>query len=147
MAARFTPQVARLLGRARVAHLATADAAGRPHVVPIVFAFDGQRLYSAVDEKPKRVGPGQLRRVRNLRERPRAAVVVDRYDEDWSRLVYVLLEGPARLLEAGAEHARAVELLRAKYPQYVRHRLEERPIIALDPERVVAWGRLEEDPS
>lgn len=135
--------IAQWLSRARVAHLASADATGRPHVVPIVFAFDGQRLYSAVDEKPKRVRAGELRRVRNLRQNPRASVVVDHYDEDWSRLGYVLLQGPARLIEVGEEHARAMELLRAKYPQYAAQRLEERPIIALDVERVYAWGRLD----
>lgn len=112
--------------------------------MPIVVVFDGQRLYTAVDEKPERVASARLRRVRNLLENPRAAVGVDRYAEDWSRLGYVLLEGPVRLLEAGDEHARAVRLLRARYPRYAEHRLEQRPIIALDPERVLSWGDLSE---
>jgi PPOX class probable F420-dependent enzyme len=137
------PRITRFLGRARVAHLATADLHGRPHVVPIVFAFDGVRLFTAVDEKPKHVGPRGLRRVRNLLANPRAAVVVDRYDEDWSRLGWVLIEGAARLIESGDEHLRAVQLLRQRYAQYASHHLEACPIIALDPERVLPWGALE----
>ena len=101
----------------RVAHLATASQ-GEPAVVPICFVLVGNRLYSAIDAKPKRVAPGRLRRVRHLRANPRAAVLVDHYEEDWRRLWFAQLEGPVRLLERGAEHSRAITALRRKYSQY-----------------------------
>lgn len=101
----------------RVAHLATAEA-GEPALVPICFVLRGDRMYSAIDAKPKRVPPERLRRVRHLRANPRAAILVDHYDEDWRRLWFILLEGPARLLERGLEHDRAIVALRRKYPQY-----------------------------
>ncbi len=131
------------LARQRVAHLATADSGAAPSVVPICFAVADRTLYSVIDWKPKRGEPGSLRRVRNIRENDRVAVVADRYDEDWSRLGYVLIRGGARLLEAGAEHHAAVALLREKYPQYQAMVLEDRPVIAVAIERVAAWGRLD----
>jgi PPOX class probable F420-dependent enzyme len=105
-----------------VARLATADLRGRPHVVPICFAVDGDRLYSAVDHKPKR-GP-DLRRLDNLRANPAASVLVDHYEEDWERLWWVRADGVATVLEAGdarasEERGRAVALLVRKYDQYV----------------------------
>ncbi len=138
------PTVAAFLARARVAHLATADARGQPHVVPITFALVDGRLYSALDAKPKRVAGRQLKRVRNLLENPRAAVVVDYYAEDWSRLGYVLLSGRARLLDAGPEATAALAALRARYPQYAAHpaHLAAATLIVLEPERVVVWGQL-----
>jgi PPOX class probable F420-dependent enzyme len=112
----------RRLAEARVARLATADQRGRPHVVPICFAVDGDRLYSAIDHKPKR-GP-DLRRLDNLRANPAASVLVDHYEEDWDRLWWVRADGVAMVLEpedarAGEERGRAVDLLTRKYDQYV----------------------------
>jgi PPOX class probable F420-dependent enzyme len=138
------PAVVAFLSGARVAHLATADAGGQPHVVPITFALLDGRLYSALDAKPKRVAGRQLRRVQNIQENPRVSVVVDHYAEDWSRLGYVLLVGTARLLEAGDEAAAGRAALRARYPQYVanpRH-LANAPLIVVEPLRVVRWGSL-----
>lgn len=123
----------------QVAHLATADAQGRPHVVPICYAYDGRRLYVVIDRKPKRVSPLQLRRLRNIRENPHVAVVVDDYSDDWSRLAYVLIQGRADVLMKGEAHEKALRLLRAKYPQYRKMALEERPVIRITPERVVEW--------
>ncbi len=131
------------LTRHRVAHLATADDAGRPHVVPICYAIDEETLYSVLDDKPKRSPPRQLRRVRNILTNPRVAVVVDSYTEDWTALGYVLVEGTARLIESGTEHSTAVRLLREKYPQYRSMPLEGRPVIAITISRVVSWGRLD----
>jgi PPOX class probable F420-dependent enzyme len=129
------------LRRARVGRLATADAAGRPLVVPVCFALDpeGRHLYSAVDPKPKRTR--DLQRVRNVRENPRACLVVDEYDEDWARLWWVLVRGPAAVLEAGAEFAAGVDLLVEKYPQYRRLGLERErgTLVRVTVERVVAW--------
>jgi coenzyme F420-0:L-glutamate ligase/coenzyme F420-1:gamma-L-glutamate ligase len=131
------------LARQRRGHLATADGSGDPHVVPICFALAGDALYTVIDHKPKLGTPRQLRRVQNLLENPRAAVVVDVYDEDWSRLGYVLLKGSARVIDTGAEHSAALEALREKYPQYWTMELDNRPVIAIAIERVVAWGSLE----
>ncbi len=129
-----------LLASARVAHLATADREGRPHAVPICFVWRAGALYTPLDLKPKRsADPRRLRRVRNLLENPRACVVIDRYDEDWSRLAYVQLEGPATLLEDGAERGAAEAALLAKYPQYETLPLAGRPIVKITAERVTTW--------
>ncbi len=138
----FTEAELRFLARMRVARLATADATGQPHVIPIVFATDGRRLYTPVDEKPKRVAPRQLKRVRNLLANPQVAVVVDEYDEDWTRLAWTLVTGRAEIVEAGETHAAGVRLLRAKYPQYGVMLLEHRLLIVVTPTRVTSWGRL-----
>lgn len=114
---------------ARIAHLATADGQSRPHVIPICFVLDGGSIYSPIDEKPKKTSPQRLKRIRNIEANPNAAVVVDRYDEDWRKLAYVLLTGKAMLIRRGKRHERAVRLLRKKYRQYEEMRLEEAPII------------------
>jgi PPOX class probable F420-dependent enzyme len=126
----------------RVAHLATSDLQGRPHVIPIVFAVEGPRLYTPLDEKPKRVGPKELRRVQNLALNPQVAIVVDAYDDDWVRLAWVLIRGNAEILEAGETHDRGVDLLHSKYPQYREMPLDRRPVIAVTPESVSSWGML-----
>jgi PPOX class probable F420-dependent enzyme len=107
-----------LLRDARVARLGTADRSGRPLVVPVCYVFDGRACVSAIDAKPKRVAAPGLRRVRNIEANPQATLVVDRYDEDWSRLAWVMVEGPAEILTEGPARAEAVDLLREKYPQY-----------------------------
>jgi PPOX class probable F420-dependent enzyme len=130
----------------RVARLATTDADGRPHLVPIVFALDGATLdgatlYTAVDAKPKR--SRTLRRIENARERPQVTVLVDRYDEDWSRLWWVRLRGRARVLDAGEEAERALALLAEKYEQY-RDVPPTAPVLAID---VAEWRGWSADPS
>lgn len=134
--------LAAVVRRARVARLATADRRGRPYVVPICFAESGGRLYSAIDEKPKRAAPSRLRRVRNIMGNPRVALVIDEYREDWRRLWFVLVFGTARVIHPGAaRHAAALRALRRKYPQYRRMHLEERPVLAVTPSRIVTWPR------
>lgn len=129
-----------VLRRARVARLATADARGRPHVVPVCFAYDGRVIEIAIDEKPKRVSPERLRRVRNVRRNPHVALVVDEYHEDWRRLWYVLVLGRAGILRPGNRlHASAVARLRRKYPRYRTMRLEDRPLIRITPRRLILW--------
>jgi len=142
MASQMAPAVEAFLQTARVARLGTADSTGRPLVVPICYAFDGQHCYSAIDAKPKREPGDRLKRVRNIRENPRVCLVVDYYDEEWSRLRYVIVQGRAELLTGGAEFARAVEMLLDKYPQYRIMRLprESGLMIKITPERVVHWG-------
>lgn len=139
----FSEEQRSFLAAGRVAHLATASAGGTPHVVPICYAFDGRRLYSVIDEKPKRTAPERLRRMRNLETNPAVSLVVDRYDEDWSSLGYVLVTGVAEVLQEGEEHAHALTLLREKYPQYRAMNLESRPVIRVTPRRVTGWGRLD----
>jgi PPOX class probable F420-dependent enzyme len=125
------------LAAARVARLATVDPDGRPHLVPIVFALDGDTLYSAVDRKPKR--STTLRRIENARARPDVTVLVDHYEDDWSRLWWIRLRGRARVLDDGDERERALELLAAKYPQY----RDERPdgaVLAVDVVEMRGWS-------
>jgi PPOX class probable F420-dependent enzyme len=105
-----------LVGQARVGRLATLDAEARPHLVPICFALEGDMLYSAVDEKPKR--SRRLKRLENIRRHPHVSVLVDRYEEDWSRLWWVRLDGTASVLEEGPEREHGLALLQAKYEQY-----------------------------
>jgi PPOX class probable F420-dependent enzyme len=120
----------------RVAHLATTDPDGRPHLVPIVFVLEGNTLYTAVDAKPKR--SRTLRRIENARERPQVTVLVDRYDEDWTRLWWVRLRGRARVLDAGVEAEHAVELLTQKYEQY-RDLAPTAPVLAIDVDEWRGW--------
>ena len=134
------PDVRTFVEQRRVAHLATADAQGRPHAVPIVYALEASHLYFALDAKPKSVRPERLRRVRNIAQNPRVAVIVDDYREDWRRLAYVLLEGDAAVLPPGAEKDRALALLRAKYRQYRGSRLPpDAPVVRVTVQRAVAW--------
>jgi PPOX class probable F420-dependent enzyme len=117
----------------RVARLATAGPDGRPHVVPICFALHGNALYTAIDEKPKRTRG--LRRLRDIEANPQVEVLIDHYEEDWSRLWWVRLRGTARIVE---DH-RAVDLLAAKYPQY-RERPPAGPVIAIEIEERREWA-------
>jgi PPOX class probable F420-dependent enzyme len=142
-------RIRRFLERQRVARLATADAGGAPHVVPICFVLLGDTVYVAIDEKPKTADLPRLRRLRNIAENPRVSIVADLYvDNDWSRLGFVMLRAGARVLDPERpgdtrEHARAVAALRAKYAQYRAMALDERPVIAADVTAVTAWGRLD----
>jgi PPOX class probable F420-dependent enzyme len=122
---------------ARVARLATANAAGRPHLVPVVFAVRGDVVYSVVDAKPKRTT--QLRRLRNVAENPLVALLADHYDDsDWDALWWVRAEGLARVLDPAVddEAARAVELLRARYPQ----QRAVGAVLAVDVQRWSGWS-------
>ncbi len=130
------------LGAARVARLATADAAGVPTLVPVCFALDAAAgvIQIALDAKPKRVAGRDLKRVRNIQANPHVALLCDHYDEDWARLAYCLVHAEAALVEPGhADHAAALDRLRAKYPQYRAMPLEDQPIIALHVTRVTRW--------
>ena len=126
------------LREARVGRLATADAEGRPLVVPVCFAFDGDALYSAVDDKPKRTR--RLRRLRHVEENPHCSLVVDEWHEDWSRLRWVIVEGSADVLRTGTDFNRAIDLLTAKYPQYRTMDLRtDGAVLRLRAERILAW--------
>ena len=129
----------------RVAHLATADAKGVPHVVPVCFAIIGDTLYMTIDEKPKHQTDRPLKRLRNIAENPAVAIVADRYDEDWTRLGWIMLQGTAEILLEGAEHARAQARLRIRYPQLNDMKIEGLAVIAVRLERVSSWGDLSAD--
>lgn len=138
----MAPEVRVFLEAARVGHMATVDAEGAPSVVPICFGIQGERLYSVIDEKPKTQSVMRLKRVRNLLGDPRLAVVVDHYDDDWSRLGWVLLRGRAAILAPGAEQREALGLLRGKYPQYRKMALQGAPVIRMQIDSVRRWGSL-----
>jgi len=127
----------RFVSRQRVARLATADAGGRPHLVPVCFAYLDGAFYTPVDEKPKR--SLRLKRLRNIAQNPRVALLLDEYDDDWSRLAWLMVQGEAEILQSGPEHARALEALRQRYPQYRDMDLESRPVIRIVPRRVLFW--------
>jgi PPOX class probable F420-dependent enzyme len=129
-----------LLDRSRVAHLATAGRDGRPHVIPLCYARDGEAIYFIVDEKPKQAGK-RLKRMRNIAENPAVALIVDVYDEDWTRLEYLLVQGRAAIIDDAAEFARALALLRRRYPQYVGMRLERgrNDVVRITPTAVHHW--------
>jgi PPOX class probable F420-dependent enzyme len=140
---KISARVQKRLKQARVARFATLNAEGRPHIVPICFVYDGQVFYTAIDRKPKRVSPERLARLQNIRAMPRVALLIDEYDEDWTRLWYVLIRGKAKLLPKSAdeERARAIRKLRTKYPQYAQGMLaDDALVIRITPERVTSWG-------
>ena len=134
---------------ARRAILATIDPGGRPRPVPICFIVDAAdparvRLLTPLDDKPKATDDKRaLARVRDIQARPEVSVLVDRWDEDWTRLGWLRLHGRATLLEPADAPPDAVARLRAKYPQYATHALESSPMIAIDIERATSWGVLE----
>ena len=127
-----------------VARLATVDAAGCPTVVPVCFVLYDGRFYSPIDDKPKSVSRGRLRRLRNIDANPSVSLVVDTYSHDWSELAYVLVSGSASIIAPngpfGSDHAAAVALLRKKYPQYASSSIAQRPLIKIVPERVKFWA-------
>jgi PPOX class probable F420-dependent enzyme len=130
---------------ARVARLATVDARHRPHIVPVCFAYDGKVFYTAIDQKPKRVTPERLTRLRNILSMPQVALLIDQYDEDWTKLWYILVRGKAKLLPIRGHKKRtwALRKLRARYPQYTETMLpNDAPIIRITPDRTAFWGKL-----
>ena len=132
----------RFLDQSRVAHLATVGRDSVPHLVPVCFWLDALSLYITVDEKPKR-NDIPLKRIRNIQENPSVAVSVDRWDEDWTRLAWIMLRGSAVILGSGHEHDRAQQGLRQRYCQYRQMDLGPLPVIAVQIRRVVSWGDLE----
>lgn len=131
----------RFLESRRIAHLATVDPSGVPQVLPVCFGLGDRGIYIAIDQKPKRTDR-PLQRMRNIAANPAVALVVDHYEEDWSRLGWVLLRGRAEILDGGGEHAAAQQLLQDRYEQLRAMALTGLPVIAIRIERVASWGRL-----
>jgi PPOX class probable F420-dependent enzyme len=129
------------LARHRVAHLATADAAGVPHVVPVCYAVSAGRIYFVVDDKPKHPGGRALKRMRNLAENPHVALVADDWSENWRRLAFLLVRGSAAVVTDARERRRALRSLRARYPQYRAMTLDgpDHPVVGITPEHVHLW--------
>lgn len=127
---------------ARSAHLATASADALPHLIPVVFALHARALYIPIDQKPKTTA--KIRRLRNIQENPRAALLIDQYRDDWTKLWWILLRGPAQILHhetrGPAEAAAAIAALRNRYPQHADHDLEHRPLIRLAIEQITHWS-------
>ena len=126
----------RHVSEARVGHLATVTPDSRPHVVPCCFALQGDTVYSAIDGKPKTTIA--LARLTNVRANAAASLLVDHYDDDWSQLWWIRLDGTARVLDSGVEYEEALDLLTAKYEQY-RETRPPGPVIALDVDRWRSW--------
>lgn len=124
------------LGAARVARLATVGEGGRPHLVPVTFALHGDRIFSAIDAKPKTTR--DLQRLRDIRARPCVAVLADSYDEDWSRLWWVRADGRAAILADPGEMTAPIDLLARRYPQY-RASPPAGPVISIMVERWTGW--------
>lgn len=123
---------------ARVGRLATADARSRPHVVPCVFVLLDDSVYSVVDEKPK--SGRRLLRLRNIEATGNAALVVDHYEEDWARLAFVMIRGPAEVITpADDRYTPALAALREKYPQYRAMHLEDSEMVVLHADHWTAW--------
>jgi PPOX class probable F420-dependent enzyme len=135
----ITAEQAHFLDQQRVGRLATVDGAGRPHAVPICFALLDGVIYTPIDEKPKRETGRPLRRVRNILAHPDVCLVVDVYDEDWSRLRWLQVRGVATLEEDAGERGRAIAALRGKYRQYQAMDLEARALIRVVVKEVVGW--------
>ena len=136
----WSPQVRDFVQEHRVARLSTVDEAGRPLVLPVCYIVAGETLFSPTDAKPKRVPVQRLKRLRNIRQNPHVALVIDDYSEDWAELSYVILHGRAEILTSGASFDQAVVALREKYPQYHHMAIQENPMIAVHLERAVSWG-------
>lgn len=137
--------VQRFINNHVVARLATADAAGQPHVIPFCYAFDGAHVYFVVDQKPKRQTGKPLKRIRNMLENPQAAIVIDDYADDWTQLAYVLITGTTALVDDETEYTRMLALLRERYPQYRAMDLTfaNNAMVRISPTKVHAWGKIE----
>ena len=129
----------------RVAHLATVDEEGSPHVVPVCFVCIDNDIYITIDGKPKTGDPKSLKRIRNIKANPKIALILDKYDEDWTRLAWVLVRGRADILESGGEQLSAQESLRCRYPQLKKMMLKRMPVIAIRIAKVTSWGALAQD--
>ena len=125
-----------LIAEARHAILGTIGADGRPHVVPVCYAEDGGAFVIAVDEKPKT--GAKLARIRHIERDARVSLLIERYDDDWSRLAWLRIDGEAAMM-TGGDRPGALAALRGRYPQYQGMRLEGLPLIVITPGRVAAW--------
>lgn len=134
--------LASLIHSHRIGFLATADAVAVPHLVPVCFVAQETAIYSAIDHKPKRRTGYRMKRIRNIIANPHVAFLVQHYEEDWEQLYYVMVRGPAAILEHGAERKDALHLLEEKYPQYRERQLAASTglVVKIVPEKVHQWS-------
>ncbi len=123
--------IERFIADHRVGRLATISPNRQPHIVPVVYAYDGEHIYIVLDDKPKSVPPLRLKRVRNIKSNARVSLLIDDYDEDWTKLAWVRIDGVAAILSGSGTNSRAIELLREKYPQYRQMNLTDMPVIQI----------------
>jgi len=133
-----------LILSSRVARMGTVDTSGKPHIVPVCFAYLDGRIYVPVDKKPKSTAWRGLKRIKNISAHPDVSFLIDNYSEDWSELFYILIHGRAEIVSGGEGYAGSLEALSAKYPQYEKMRLAKAglPVIRIAPERIISWGNL-----
>ena len=131
-----------LINKARVARLATVDSENKPYLVPVIFVFDGAHYYLPLDEKTKRHKPEKLKRVKNIQENPNVSLLIDEYNEDWKKLLFVMIQGRAALIGRKGEHNELIEkahkLLYEKYHQYQKIGIGEL-CIRISPEKIITW--------
>ena len=139
----LTDQARSFLNNHRVARFATAEPNGQPHVVPICYAVSDNSLYFTIDKKPKQLTDKPLKRIRNIQSNRHVALVVDRYEDDWTQLGWVMVQGDAALLDDGEEQTKAQQLLKARYPQLHGMQINDLPVIAVRIKHVVSWGNLD----
>lgn len=131
------------LQRQTVAVLATAGQDNIPHAVPVCFSLQGNTVYITIDEKPKKVAGGQLRRIKNIAANENVALLVHHYDHrDWSQLGWVMVQGRADILWTGDEHGRAQDQLRSRYAQLRDMKIATQPVIAIRTSKTLSWGQL-----
>lgn len=142
IALNIPPDIEEFIERARVARLATIDSEFKPHLVPVVFVFDGNHFFIPVDEKRKTTKPEKLRRIKNIQDNPNVALLIDEYSEDWTRLAFIMIQGKASIMrfqiQGDIQLQQAYKKLTTKYLQYQRVGLSEMCII-IKPEKVVSW--------
>ena len=124
----------------RVAHLSTVDDHGDPHIVPVVYAFDGERIYTPIDTKPKIKEKTDLRRVKNIRANSSVTLIIDDYSENWEKLAWLQVRGMADLIYEGEELQYGINLIEGKYPQYRKDGYKISFLIAISPSRIVSWN-------
>jgi PPOX class probable F420-dependent enzyme len=136
------PTVEEFIQRARVARLATIDSEFKPHVVPVVFVFDGNHFFIPLDEKRKTTKPERLKRIKNIQYNPDVALLIDQYDEDWTKLAFVMIQGKASVAskrEGNVQVRQAYKKLMTKYIQYQTVGIGEMCII-ITPKKVASWS-------
>jgi PPOX class probable F420-dependent enzyme len=138
----ITPDIEEFIQRVRVARLATIDSEFRPHLVPVVFVFDGNHFFIPVDEKRKKAKPEKLRRIKNIQGNPNVALLIDKYSEDWSKLAFVMIQGIASIVksktQANIQLQQAHKKLAMKYVQYQKIGIGDMCIM-IKPEKVLSW--------
>lgn len=123
----------------RVARLSTVDDKGRPHVVPVVYAFSGKEIYTPIDGKPKKVAPEKLRRAVNIRQNQWVSLIIDDYSEQWEHLAWLQIRGKAKLITEGDDYETGAALLTTKYPQYGEMNIDISAVIIISPTKILSW--------